>query len=74
MKNKRSQKPKPQMKGEPVFTYVSDCHNVRATKVPLLNPHDMEAARETSLGTFRCGECGKRCKCARSKNNKPEAQ
>ena len=79
--SKRSKAPRLAiMKGEAVFIYTSVCCNVPAKKPPLLNLHDMEAARETSLGTWRCSACGKVCKCTRSlnkvekKNNPQEGQ
>jgi hypothetical protein len=76
-KSKKPQKTKRVAKlGEPIFLYSSVCHNVRATKEPLV----MDAGRAiggfgispettaTGLGRFRCGECGKPCSVTRTRN------
>lgn len=76
-KSKKPQKTKRVIKhGEPVFLYFSVCHNVRATKEPLVMDGGraiggLGAAPETTatgLGHFRCSQCGKPCKCTRTRN------
>jgi hypothetical protein len=50
----------------PVYTYTSDCHKAPATKKPCTAVNKKDALTQT-LGKFRCGECGKRCKVTVSK-------
>lgn len=73
-KSKKVSKPRPL--NEPVFTYTSVCHDVRATKEPLVMDGGrrigaMGAGPETTAtgrGHFRCGECRKPCKVKRTRN------
>jgi hypothetical protein len=48
---------------EPVFLYTSVCCSAKAIKPALLKTPEAEG----TLGTWRCGGCGKACKCSRSK-------
>jgi hypothetical protein len=70
MKNKPVVKPSVD---KPVYTYFSVCCNARAEKPPCFNPHDMTAAKEGTLGSWRCASCRKPCTCTRVKNGLDKA-
>lgn len=76
---KRAPKSKPLRKvGDPVFNYTSLCCSARAMKQPLVMPTDKAVGgfgaapeeREGTLGSWRCSNCGKTCKCSRTKAGK----
>lgn len=54
--------------GEPVFTYTSACCGVKAVKPALVKTEDAEG----TLGSWRCGGCGKPSKVSRHKNKQEE--
>jgi hypothetical protein len=56
----------------PVFSYVSVCCNVPATKKPCVAVSKKDALTQT-LGKFRCTGCQKPAKVSRSKYVAPEA-
>lgn len=70
-RNKGPKRPKPAAPvkaGNPMFVYTSVCCVVKATKTPCwFVGKDSDEAKTQSLGTFRCGACGKKCKCNRTK-------
>ena len=55
----------------PVFNYTSVCCSAPAKKKPCVAVNKKEALTQT-LGKFRCGACGKRCKVTVSKYKAPE--
>lgn len=82
-KQSKAKQSKPLRKpGEPVFRYVSVCCNAQATKQPCVMPADKGVGgfgsapeeRNSTLGKFRCSQCGKRCKCNRSLAKQEEKQ
>lgn len=76
-KSKFTQKRKavaPLQREEPVFQYISDCHNTEAVKPPCEHTADDRAKRQYSqstLGTWKCTTCRRKCKVRRRKN-KPD--
>lgn len=72
MRNKGPKKPKvaPQARKPeaPVFVYISVCCNVGAVKPALKKTPEAEG----TLGSWRCGSCGKPCKCTRTKYKVPD--
>lgn len=57
-------------KGSPTFNYFSKCCEVRAEKEPCAKkPEDKKTGKwsESTLGHWRCTNCGKPCKVNRTK-------
>lgn len=50
---------------KPVYQYVSDCCNSTAKKPACVKSEKADS----TLGTWRCGQCGKKCKVTRKANN-----
>jgi hypothetical protein len=62
-----------------VFAYTSVCCGARAEKTPCVKAKAVkkakgkgkqkreETAEYSTLGTWRCSACGKKCKCSRTK-------
>lgn len=68
---KQKQAKKPVLKGEPAFIYTSTCCWVRAMKTPCFAFGMKSKEAETQgLGTFRCSQCSRPCKCTRMKTPK----
>lgn len=83
MKNSKKSKPAPPaVKRDPIadakFLYTSACCNELAKKTPLVAANKTtlpylgaKPEAEGTLGSWRCGKCGRPCKVARHK--KPDA-
>lgn len=70
-KGPKKQRPVPAKNlDDPVFVYTSACCGVRANKPALTKTPKAEG----TLGSWRCSQCGKPCKCSRAKYKTPEAQ
>lgn len=66
-KKKFNPPPKPVAQA-PTFAYTSVCCGVKAIKPALLKtPEAGDALLQGTLGSWRCGGCGKSCKCNRTK-------
>jgi len=63
-KRKVNPAPKPQRLDMPVFNYISACCGLKAQKPALVKTADAEG----TLGSWRCGGCGKSAKVSRIKN------
>lgn len=64
----------PAKRGEPVYQYISECHDAPSSKAPCERKPDDRAEKkfsEASLGSWRCSVCKHPCKVRRRKN-KPE--
>jgi hypothetical protein len=70
MRNKGPKTAAPQARKPeaPVFAYISVCCNAVAAKPALRKTPEAEG----TLGSWRCGSCGKPCKCSRTKYKTPE--
>lgn len=87
MKNRKSKKQKlsPRKLATPRFEYTSVCCKATATKPPCVVPDgtrfasngvSLEDVDPSSLGTWRCGSCGKVCsvtRATRKVEERPEA-
>ena len=76
---KTKHKPKPQMRGNPVFSYTSVCCGAPATKAPCLSYGSVtvrtglmittttrgKEAETQGLGSWRCTTCQNPCSCKR---------
>lgn len=58
----RGTTPKPTVRRLPVLEYVANCCGVPAVKPALSKSTGDKKAAPGSLGSWRCGECKKRCK------------
>lgn len=56
---------------EPVYKYISDCHDSEAVKPPCERSDADRAKRQwgkATLGTWKCTTCRRKCKVRRRKN------
>jgi hypothetical protein len=57
--------PRPFKAPPSVFVYISACCNELAKKPSVLEVSKQSEDKQGTLGKFRCGKCGKRCKVSR---------
>ena len=72
---KRKAAPRPFKAPEAVFNYFSSCCNELAKKPSVLEVSRQSEDKQGTLGKFRCGKCGKRCKVSRHlRKEEPKAE